>query len=112
MERIPECVDVEIVDVAQLDDTNPTPLEEKFEELDALERADLQKESDALVAAWEEHKDPASGQPFYYNAQTGESVWERPEVMITPAAVPSPATVAKEPSVSFGNDGGMRPDRF
>jgi hypothetical protein len=106
MDRIPECVDVEIVDVAQLDDTNPTDLEEKFAELDAVWAS-------GEAAQWEEHLDDESGLPYYYNRSSGESVWEKPAALdapaiITPAGTPSRGTE----SASFGNDGGRRPDQF
>ena len=119
LDRIPECVDVEIVDVAQLDDADITPLEQKYAELDALEAADAAKNV-AAAATWTEHVDDESGQPFYYNSETGESVWERPAAMkAMPTLAPYPVEVqASGPKrqgsggASFGNDGGRRPDQF
>jgi len=118
LDRIPECVDVEIVDAEQMDDTDATPLEQKFAELDAIDAADAAKET-AAASVWSEHMDDDSGLPFYYNSQTGESVWERPAAMDTPGALSSyPVQVTEQgpkrqgTGASFGNDGGRRPDQF
>eukprot|EP00966_Prymnesium_polylepis_P008896 205320-Prymnesium_polylepis.1 len=114
MDRIPECVDVEIVDVAQLDDTNPTALQEKFAELDEAAGDGLSaypidaSEGVPAAAVWEEHVDPDSGNPFYFNPVTGESVWEKPVSEARPRAPQQ----AQPPAASFGNDGGLRPDQF
>jgi hypothetical protein len=106
MDRIPECVDVEIVDVAQLDDTNPTDLEEKFAELDAVWAS-------GEAAQWEEHLDDESGLPYYYNRSSGESVWEKPAALEAPAITTPAGTRSRgTESASFGNDGGRRPDQF
>ena len=114
MDRIPECVDVEIVDVAQLDDTDPTALQEKFAELDEAAGdglssypVDLSEGVAAAQAVWEEHLDPDSGNPYYFNPMTGESVWEKPVT----ESKPRPQQ-AQPPLASFGNDGGLRPDQF
>jgi len=117
MDRIPECVDVEIVDAAQLDDTDPTDLEEKFAELDAVADGLSAWPTDDVAAPappapsaalWEEHVDPDSGKPFYYNRLTGQSVWEKPAGMSAPAQ----ETQGSQSPASFGNDGGRRPDQF
>ena len=39
------------------------------------------------VANWNQHQDPKSGKPYWYNPQTGESTWENP---VTPSAPPPP----------------------
>ena len=31
-----------------------------------------------LPAGWTEHKDPMSGEPYFHNENTGETVWEHP----------------------------------
>lgn len=93
LERIPECVGVEIVDEAQLDDTDPTELELKLAEVDAAigttwlgapeptpSRSDVPG-ADGAASVWEEHHDPESSLPYYFNRQTGESVWERPAAL-------------------------------
>ena len=113
MDRIPECVDVDIVDVAQLDDSDPTDLDNKFAALDAIEDgSSAWPAADAVApgaSSWSEHLDDDSGLPYYYNEETGESVWERPAVLDAPPS--APASSAPAPA-SFGNDGGMRPDQF
>jgi len=122
MDRIPECVDVEIVDAAQLDDSDATPLEQKYAELDALDVADAAKDA-AAAAMWEEYLDDESGMSYYHNRETGESVWERPAALDRPQALaPYPVSVSPQGerrqgtggvgAPSFGNDGGMRPDQF
>ena len=42
----------------------------------------------ADVSPWSEATDPASGNPYYYNSQTGETSWQRPASF---AAVAGPA---------------------
>ena len=119
LDRIPECVDVEIVDAAQLDDTDASDLERKYAELDALDAADVAKAA-AMAEPWEEYVDDESGTPYYHNRETGESVWERPAAMDeTPALAPYSLKLdPKGPKrqgtggASFGNDGGKRPDQF
>ena len=32
----------------------------------------------ALPPGWEKHQDKASGEPYYFNVDTGESSWDRP----------------------------------
>jgi hypothetical protein len=36
--------------------------------------------------AWEKHIDEGSGNPYWYNKETGESTWEDPTVAATDAA--------------------------
>ena len=42
----------------------------------------------ALPEPWQEHIDPSSGRPYYYNPETSVTQWERPEAPAQP--VPSP----------------------
>ena len=42
----------------------------------------------ALPEPWQEHIDPSSGRPYYYNPETSVTQWERPEAPAQPA--PSP----------------------
>ena len=32
----------------------------------------------ALASHWEEYYDEESGTPYFYNAESGETTWERP----------------------------------
>ena len=41
-------------------------------------RSMTQEEKDLKFWGWEEHVDSATGVPFFHNAQTGETSWERP----------------------------------
>jgi len=39
----------------------------------------------ASGAVWREASDPKSKRPYYYNTQTNETVWNRPDALLTPA---------------------------
>lgn len=46
--------------------------------------------------SWSEHTNPADGSKYYYNKDTGESVWERP-LDFNPASLTRPGSVQKGP---------------
>ena len=46
--------------------------------LDTLARISPTLMLDSHSSSWEERADPASGAPYYFNRETGVSVWERP----------------------------------
>eukprot|EP01065_Artemidia_motanka_P023946 TRINITY_DN2859_c0_g1_i3.p1 TRINITY_DN2859_c0_g1~~TRINITY_DN2859_c0_g1_i3.p1 ORF type:complete len:465 (+),score=122.03 TRINITY_DN2859_c0_g1_i3:46-1395(+) len=60
----------------------------------------------AAASGWVERLDSGSGQTYYVNTETGESVWERPAelapaaVAPAPAAAPAPAPAVGMPSPS------------
>jgi len=74
----------------------PTESKEKDEAVDS----DL----NALSEPWQEHIDPSSGRPYYYNPETSVTQWERPESPATPD-VP---TNIMSPQSQMGTDASVR----
>ncbi|KAL3803349.1 hypothetical protein HJC23_009313 [Cyclotella cryptica] len=58
------------------------PTQSTSEPEDAATTADTRGSSDAqdsnVPPPWQEHVDPSSGRPYYYNPETGVTQWERP----------------------------------
>ena len=52
----------------------------------------------ALPPGWQEHADPSSGQPYYFNPDTGVTAWERPvvEPAVDPQAQAEPSSSGSE----------------
>ncbi len=61
------------------------PQQERQQQQDQI-GAEKQDEEPPLPPGWSEHFDPASGQPYYYNANDGTTTWDRPEVEVVEEA--------------------------
>lgn len=67
-------------------------------------------EKPALPSGWSEHRDPASGQMYYYNAEEGTTTWDRPSMPEEPKAEPEPSHLEiQEDSFGMGGPSGNRP---
>ena len=43
-----------------------------------------------MAEGWGEYPDPASGKSYFFNVNTGETVWDRPAEMISDEMPPPP----------------------
>jgi len=43
-----------------------------------------------MAEGWGEYPDPASGKTYFFNVNTGETVWDRPAEILSPEASPPP----------------------
>jgi hypothetical protein len=60
------------------------PVHEAEDAIPKVEAYDARGDSDILPTGWVEATDPGSGNPFFYNEETGVTQWERPAVVPSP----------------------------
>merc|ERR1712025_593606 len=63
-------------------ETVQTTFRREIKSTTPLETKTMSGSADVGASAWKEYTDEESGDPYYYNEETGESSWEKPPELV------------------------------